>query len=107
MTLLQFYKAMSQYKTSQILIKGNAYSVNVEELKGFFAHCQNFMDTDPQQLEIMTQVIADSLLENAHPTSTVDEIKPQILFLREIGMLLKSILSPIDEPPVDEVSELR
>lgn len=77
-------------------IGGNAYNVNIEEVEAFMSHCKKFMPLHNHgDFELMTQEISDSLVEFTRGDVTMEQIRPQLLFLREVGFLLKSLLTPV------------
>lgn len=77
-----------------IVIDGVSYSVNIEELESFLEHCSEFMETDPESLQTMTQIVSDSLVDYADPKTEIEVLRPQLKFLREVGLLFKSVISP-------------
>lgn len=98
---------MSNGNTPAIVVDGTMYNVNIEELTSFMQHCKKFMNTNGSDWETMAQIIADSVLESADSDATIDEIRPQLLFLREVSMLLKGIITPAIGLPVQSVTELQ
>lgn len=88
----------SQRLQAQTLLdlNGKAYKVNIEEIEAFLGHCNKFMEVDNQnEFELLTQEIADTLIDTTKGDVTMEQIRPKLLFLREVGFLLKTIVSPI------------
>lgn len=79
-------------------IDNTAYTVNIEEVEAFISHCKKFMPLhNNSDFELMTQEISDSLVEFTRGDVTMEQIRPQLLFLREVGFLLKALLTPVEE----------
>ena len=79
-------------------IDNTNYTVNIEEVEAFISHCRRFMPLhNNSDFELMTQEISDSLIEFSKGDVTMDQLRPQLLFLREVGFLLKALLSPVEE----------
>ncbi len=73
------------------------YSVDLHELRNFLSNCREFMEVDAESFSIMTQVIADNLIDCAPPELTVQELKPQLKFLREVGFFLRSMADSTEQ----------
>lgn len=81
-----------------LTIDDTKYAVNIEEVEAFISHCKSFMPLNSNSdFELMTQEISDSLVEFSKGDVTMDQIRPQLLFLREVGFLLKSLLTRVEE----------
>ncbi|WP_407425918.1 hypothetical protein [Arcticibacter sp.] len=79
-------------------IDDTRYTVNIEEVEAFISHCKKFMPLHHNSdFELMTQEISDSLIEFTRGDVTMEQIRPQLLFLREVGFLLKGLLTPVEE----------
>ncbi|KAA8486779.1 hypothetical protein BDE36_1023 [Arcticibacter tournemirensis] len=78
-----------------ISINGDPYIVNIKEFEAFLKQCEQFMSVDDNGFETMVQIISDSLIDGAAPGTTIDELRPQLKFLREVGFLLKNFASPV------------
>jgi hypothetical protein len=86
--------------TDQAMLKidDTTYTVNIEEVEAFISHCKRFMPLHNNgDFELMTQEISDSLVEFTRGDVTMEQIRPQLLFLREVGFLLKALLTPREE----------
>lgn len=77
-----------------ITINGTPYMINIKELESFIKQCEGFMSADPNGFETMTQIISDSLIDNASGETTIEELRPQLKFLRELGFLFKNFAVP-------------
>lgn len=79
-------------------IDNTTYTVNIEEIEAFMSQCKKFMPLhNNSDFELMTQEISDSLIEFTRGDVTMEQIRPQLLFLREVGFLLKALLTPKEE----------
>lgn len=77
-----------------ITINGDPYVINVKEYESFLQQCSQFMSADENGFETMIQIIADNLLDNASPDTTIEELRPQLKFLREISFLFRNLVTP-------------
>ena len=77
-------------------IDGMPYVVNLKEYESFRKECERFMDADGDSMLVMTQIISDQLIDSAKDHTKVAELRPQLKFLREVGFLLKVLVSPAD-----------
>lgn len=75
-------------------LDGIPYVVNLKEYESFRKECERFMDTDGDSMLVMTQIISDQLIDSAKDNTKVAELRPQLKFLRELGFLLKVLVSP-------------
>jgi len=83
---------------AMLKIDDTTYTVNIEEVEAFISHCKRFMPLHNNgDFELMTQEISDSLVEFTRGDVTMEQIRPQLLFLREVGFLLKALLTPREE----------
>jgi len=80
-----------------LTINGVPHLINIKEYESFIQQCELFMSTENDSLEIMTQIICDQILDSASPATTVEEIRPQIKFLKELGFLLKNFVTPLTD----------
>ncbi|WP_158827782.1 hypothetical protein [Mucilaginibacter lacusdianchii] len=80
-----------------ITIKGVTYSFNTVYISDFLTNCEAFMSIDGNDFEVMTQNIADAVIDNATTEASINELRPQLKFLREIGFLLKGFTKVSDE----------
>lgn len=81
-----------------LTIDNTKYTVNIEEVEAFINHCRRFMPLhNNSDFELMTQEISDSLVEFSKGDVTMEQIRPQLLFLREVGFLLKGVLTRVEE----------
>jgi len=81
-----------------IKIDGAPYVINIKEYASLVSQCQEFMATDTQSLYEMTQIIADQLVDSADGTTSIEELRPQLKFLRELGFFFKGLLTPVTTP---------
>ena len=72
-------------------INGIDFDVNIQEFKDFLTHSATFMDITKEGFETMIGNISDIILDHESQNSTVEELRPQLKFLREINLYLKSI----------------
>ncbi|MDB5111603.1 MAG: hypothetical protein JWR67_2717 [Mucilaginibacter sp.] len=84
---------ISDLEAPVIKINGICYNVNLNDIKDFIVQCESFMDVDGGEFEIMSQTIADNLIDNINPDLPIKQLKPQLKFLREVGFLLKNLIS--------------
>jgi hypothetical protein len=80
-----------------IRIKGKSYHINVKEYESFIQQCEKFMCVDDEGIETMIQVVTDQLIDNANPNTTIEELRPQLKFIREVSFLLRNLLTPAEE----------
>lgn len=81
-----------------IKIDGAPYVINIKEYESLVNQCQEFMAADTRGLYEMTQIISDTLVDCAHSNTSIDDLKPQLKFLRELGFFLKGMISPLNDP---------
>ncbi|MDB5112218.1 MAG: hypothetical protein JWR67_3332 [Mucilaginibacter sp.] len=86
-------KNTDDLETPVIKINGISYIVNLNEIKDFIAQCKPFMDVNGNEFEIMTQTIADALIDSINPELPIKQLKSQLKFLREVGFLLKNLIA--------------
>jgi hypothetical protein len=79
-----------------IKIKGKSYLLNVKEYESFIEQCDQFMCVENDGLDTMVQIVTDQLIDSANPSTTIDELRPQLRFMREIAFLLKHLVSPVE-----------
>ncbi|WP_184550126.1 hypothetical protein [Mucilaginibacter sp. FT3.2] len=85
-------KRFSSEKGKQIFnINGIDFDINIDEFKDFLAHCALFMDITKEGFDTMIGSISDSIIDNENQNITMEEVRPQLKFLREISFYLKSI----------------
>ena len=77
-------------------IDGVPHVINVKEYESFIKQCGQFMESDAQSLQLMTQIISDQLIDSAKDSTKIAELRPQLKFLRELGFFLQVIASPAD-----------
>jgi hypothetical protein len=77
-------------------IDGIPYVINIKEYESFIKQCGQFMDSDAQGMQVMTQIISDQLIDSAKDSTKIAELRPQLKFLRELGFFLQVIASPAD-----------
>ncbi|HMI01429.1 MAG TPA: hypothetical protein VK541_03055 [Pedobacter sp.] len=80
-----------------IKINGVLHAVNIKEYETFVEECQVFMDVEGNGFEVMTQIISDQLVECASPQTTIEELRPQLKFLKELGLLLSGLTTPLGD----------
>lgn len=81
-----------------IKIDDQAYTLNLKEYESFVQQCKLFMEVDSEGMAIMTETIADHLIDLAADNMTMEEIRPQLKFLRELGLMFRGLLSPVPNP---------
>lgn len=92
---MEIEKPESTLEQAVLTLDDTSYTVNIEEVEAFISECRKFMPLhNHADFELMTQEISDSLVEYADGNVTMEQIRPQLLFLREVGFLLKSLLTP-------------
>lgn len=97
-TEMEIERPEEQMDQAILKIGDTTYTVNIEELQAFMSQCKRFMPLHNNgDFELMTQEISDSLVEFTRGDVTMEQIRPQLLFLREVGFLLKSLLTPVRE----------
>lgn len=97
-TEMQLEKPESVFDQEVLKINDTSYTVNVQEIESFVDQCKRFMPLhNYNDFELMTQEISDSLVEFTRGDVPMEQIRPQLLFLREIGFLLKGLLTPVEE----------
>lgn len=74
-------------------INGRGQTVNTKEIENFLKQCETFMSADRAGFETMIQIISDNLIDGASAETTMEELKPQLKFLREVGFLIRSFSS--------------
>lgn len=74
-------------------ISGNTYCLNLSDVKDFLQSCEKFMSIDDNEFEIMTQTISDTIIDCASPDLTIESLRPQLKFLREVGLLLNNMIA--------------
>jgi hypothetical protein len=79
-----------------VQIKGKSYIFNVKEYESFIEQCDQFMCVENDGIDTMIQVVTDQIIDSASPATTIDEIRPQLRFMREISFLLKNLVSPVE-----------
>lgn len=84
------------YPAEGVTINGKSYKLNVREIEVFLQHCSSFMPAEHSDFETITQIISDQLIDNANANTSVEELRTQLKFLREVSFLLKGIVSPAD-----------
>jgi len=98
MAQMELEKSISFHDQPTLTMNGTDYTVNIEEIEAFIDQCGKFMPLDNlTQFELLTQEITDTLIDSARGDITIEKIRPQLLFLREVGFLLKTMLSPVQE----------
>lgn len=80
-----------------IVINGTSYYINLNEFESFIKQCEQFMPVENGGLETMTKIIADQLIDQGDADVTVEELKQQLKFLREVGFLMKSLIIPVTD----------
>lgn len=85
---------------TQTVLKINSeiHVVNIREYESFLSQCKQFMDVDGDSLQVMTQAIADQLIDCAKGEIPFEEIRVQLKFLREIGFFFKGFVTPVLGP---------
>jgi hypothetical protein len=82
-------------RSMEIEVSGITYNVNSSDITDFLQSCESFMNIDGNEFEIMTQAIADNIIDNSKPDSTIEQLRPQLKFLREVGFLLAGLVSQV------------
>jgi hypothetical protein len=72
-------------------VNGVDFGVSLKELKEFLEHCSSFMDISKDGFETMINSISDSVVDNENPEITIEELRPQLKFMRELNLFLKTI----------------
>jgi hypothetical protein len=72
-------------------LNGINFKINIDEFKDFLKHCSSFMDISKEGFDTMLGSISDAIIDNENQNTTIEEIRPQLKFLREINFYLKSI----------------
>ena len=91
------FDALKPVHEQLVAVNGDIYSINLNEISSFLEQCSKFMEINGGELETMTQVIADNLLESETTSITVEELRTQLKFLRELGFLLRSMATPLSK----------
>lgn len=73
-------------------IDGAEFKVNHKELKDFLVHCSSFMNINAPGFEAMIHSISDNIIDCENAEMTIEELKIQLKFLRELNFFLKSIV---------------
>ncbi|GAA3985555.1 hypothetical protein [Mucilaginibacter dorajii] len=85
-------KRFSNDKEKHIInVNGIDFDINAHEFEEFLMHCSAFMDITKEGFDNMIGIISDSVIDNDSQNLTIEEIRPQLKFLREISLYLKSI----------------
>ena len=79
-----------------ICVNGKNYFINTHEIESFFKSCSGFMPASTQDLIVQTQIISETLIDQAPSDSLVGDLKNNIKFLREIEFLIRDMLVPIE-----------
>ena len=74
-----------------ITVQGVSFMLNSVEFKEFLEHCSAFMDISKDGFELMIDSISDSVIDNENPELTLEAIRPQLKFMRELSLFLKTI----------------
>jgi hypothetical protein len=85
-----------------VTIKGKSYLLNVKEYESFIEQCDQFMCADNDGLETMVQIVTDQLIDSADANTTVNELRPQLKFMREVAFLLKNLIRPLDAEDLEK-----
>jgi hypothetical protein len=80
-------------KSFSIEVKGVNYNINLGDIKDFLEQCESFMEISGVEFEIMTQSIADSIIDSENSNIDPKQLKSQLRFLREVGFLLRNVVS--------------
>jgi len=89
-------------------INGIDFDINIQEFKDFLIHSSTFMDITKEGFDTMIGNISDIILDNENQSSMLEELRPQLKFLREINLYLKSIYcnNNLDYPvPLSEANQ--
>ena len=84
-----------------IKIDGKNYTLNVREYESFVLQCAPFMDVEIGGMAAMAESISDQLIDLSADHMRMDELRPQLKFLRELSLLFKGVLSPVPNPDQD------
>ncbi|SDT05198.1 hypothetical protein SAMN05216490_2379 [Mucilaginibacter mallensis] len=84
-------KDYREKEDNSFTINGIDFDINIREFKDFLIHSSAFMDITKEGFDNMIGSIADAILDNDSKNSTLEEIRPQLKFLREVNLYLKSI----------------
>jgi len=85
-----------------IKIDGEPYVINLKEYESLVHQCQQFMDADNESMFVMTQIIADQLVDSAKDSTKMEELRPQLKFLRELGFFFRGLVSPVPNSNPDQ-----
>ncbi|WP_442590909.1 hypothetical protein ACSBL2_06725 [Pedobacter sp. AW31-3R] len=85
----------TQHNKYIVTINGNSYYINLTEFESFIQQCEKFMSVEGDGLENMTRIIADQVIDGKDSETSVEELKQQLKFLREVGFLMKSLVIPV------------
>lgn len=86
-------KDYREKEENSFTINGIDFDINVQEFKDFLIHSAAFMDITRDGFDNMIGNISDAILDNESQNSSSEELRPQLKFLREINLYLKSIYS--------------
>jgi len=84
-----------------ININGMLYCINLIEFESFLQQCGLFMSIEDNGLETMTKIISDQIIDGENTTTSVNELKTQLRFLRELSFLMKNMIMPVSESDND------
>jgi hypothetical protein len=84
-------KFYSEKEGNSFTINGIDFDIKIQEFKDFLIHSAAFMDITKEGFDNMIGNISDAILDNESQNSTLEELRPQLKFLREINLYLKSI----------------
>ncbi|QXV64842.1 hypothetical protein INP83_17400 [Mucilaginibacter sp. 21P] len=84
-------------KSMNIEVAGYTYTVNSSDIADFLTACEAFMAIRGNEFEIMTQTITDTIIDNCSDKLTMESLRPQLKFLREVGYLLNGFVSNMGE----------
>jgi hypothetical protein len=79
-------------KNLNIEIRGTNYNINMCDIKDFLEQCQSFMELGGTEFEIITQSIADTIIDGDSNIPT-QQLRIQLRFLREVGFFLKNFVA--------------
>jgi hypothetical protein len=74
-----------------VTVNGISFELNSVEFKEFLEHCAAFMDISKDGFGLMIDSISDSVIDNENPEMTLEAIRPQLKFMRELSLFLKTI----------------
>ncbi len=80
-----------------VMINGIPHYFNIKEYESFVQQCASFMTIEEKGFEVMTQIIADQIIDTAKPSTMVEELRPQLKFLKEMGFFLENIVTPVSK----------